>query len=82
MFWQLQALTLADKNDIPRETFLAFVDSFYPAKPIQVSATAKHGSSVGQGWLLKLGDAAEVCMQLGCLHMLLLHGLVGQAECQ
>jgi hypothetical protein len=32
----LQALTLADKNAIPRETFLAFVDAFYPAKPIQV----------------------------------------------
>lgn len=32
----LQALTLADKNGIPRDTFLAFVDTFFPAKPIQV----------------------------------------------
>jgi len=34
----MQALTLADKNGIPRETFLSFVDAFYPAKPIQVGA--------------------------------------------
>jgi hypothetical protein len=32
----LQALTLGDKAGIPRETFLSFVDTFYPAKPIQV----------------------------------------------
>lgn len=32
----LQALTLADKNGIPRDTFLAFVDAFYPCRPIQV----------------------------------------------
>lgn len=38
---QTQALTLGDKAGIPRETFLSFVDLFYPAKPIQVAALGR-----------------------------------------
>lgn len=31
-----EALTLSDKNGIPRDDILAFVEAFFPAPPIQV----------------------------------------------
>lgn len=56
----LQALTLADKTGIPRDNFLSFVDTFYPAKPIQVGRTA--------GVLLGCGYVGRVfcCRPGGC----------------
>lgn len=51
-----EALTLADKNGIPRDTFLAFVDAFYPCKPIQGYArrAAEEQLDPGQGFTVDL----------------------------
>jgi hypothetical protein len=53
----LQALTLGDKAGIPRETFLSFVDTFYPAKPIQVIVRA-------QPWATTVAGAATATVVL------------------
>jgi hypothetical protein len=48
------ALTLADKNGVPREDMLAFVDAFFPAPSIQVSCSMWHSMCLCLGMLCSM----------------------------
>lgn len=49
-----QSLTLCDKTGIPRETFLAFVDAFYPAPPIKGYARRAAEGAIEDGVAVEL----------------------------
>eukprot|EP00878_Enallax_costatus_P018781 GHUV01019793.1.p1 GENE.GHUV01019793.1~~GHUV01019793.1.p1 ORF type:complete len:281 (+),score=81.67 GHUV01019793.1:1215-2057(+) len=69
-----EALTLSDKNDIPRDDILAFIEAFFPAPSIQGYAKrmATESLDAGAGFTGKysavgVAGSTDCCLLDGCL---------------